>query len=53
LEKFGFERLIADRGYAAAEFVEYLLAQGIEVVNTTYRYCRFPAASVRISKMRE
>ncbi len=32
LEGFGFERLIADRGYAAADFVEYLLAQGIEAV---------------------
>lgn len=32
LEGFGFERLIVDRGYAAADFVEYLLAQGIEAV---------------------
>ncbi len=32
LEGLGFERLIADRGYAAADFVEYLLARGIEPV---------------------
>lgn len=32
LEGFNFERLIADRGYAAADFIEYLLARGIEAV---------------------
>jgi len=32
LEGFDFERLIADRGYAAADFIEYLLARGIEAV---------------------
>ena len=32
LEGFDFERVIADRGYAAADFIEYLLAQSIEVV---------------------
>ena len=29
---FEFERLIADRGYAAQDFVDWLLEQGIEVV---------------------
>jgi transposase len=32
LEGFDFERLIADRGYSAAHFIEYLLDRGIEVV---------------------
>ena len=32
LEGFDFERLIADRGYSAAHFIEYLLARGIEAV---------------------
>lgn len=32
LEGFDFERVIADRGYAAADFIEYLLAQSIEAV---------------------
>jgi transposase len=32
LEGFDFERLIADRGYAAADFIEYLLGLGIEAV---------------------
>lgn len=32
VEGLAFERLIADRGYAAAEFVEGLLERGIEVV---------------------
>jgi len=32
LEGFDFERLIADRGYAAEHFIEYLLAQEIEAV---------------------
>jgi transposase len=32
LEGFDFERLIADRGYAAADFIEYLLERGIEAV---------------------
>lgn len=32
LEGFDFERLIADRGYAAADFVDYLLQRGIEAV---------------------
>jgi transposase len=32
LEVFDFERLIADRGYSAAHFIEYLLARGIESV---------------------
>ncbi len=30
LEGFDFERLIADRGYAAANFMEYLLVHGIQ-----------------------
>ena len=29
---FAFDRLIADRGYAAQDFVDWLVAQGIEVV---------------------
>jgi len=32
LEGFDFERLIADRGYSAAHFIEYLLQRGIEAV---------------------
>lgn len=32
LEGFDFERLIADRGYAATDFIDYLLQRGIEVV---------------------
>src|SRR5690606_3335038 len=32
LEGFDFDHLIADRGYAAQHFLEYLLARGIEVV---------------------
>ena len=32
LAGFDFEHLIADRGYAAADFVDYLLQRGIEVV---------------------
>lgn len=32
LDGFDLERLIADRGYAAADFVEYLVARGIEAV---------------------
>lgn len=32
LEGFDFERLIADRGYADPDFIDYLLEQGIEVV---------------------
>ena len=32
LEGFDFERLIADRGYAAEHFINYLLERGIEVV---------------------
>ena len=32
LEGFDFERLIADRGYAAEHFIEYLLDRGIEAV---------------------
>lgn len=32
LDGFDFERLIADRGYAAEHFVEYLLDRGIEAV---------------------
>jgi len=32
LEGFDFDRLIADRGYSAAHFVEYLLQRGIEAV---------------------
>lgn len=32
LEGFEFERLIADRGYAAQDFIEYLLARGIQAV---------------------
>ena len=32
LEGFDFERLIADRGYAAADFIDYLLERGIEAV---------------------
>lgn len=32
LEGVDFERLIADRGYAAAHFVDYLLETGIEAV---------------------
>ncbi len=29
---FDFERLIADRGYAAEDFIDYLLAHGIQAV---------------------
>ena len=32
LEGFDFERLLADRGYAAEDFIDYLLAHGIEAV---------------------
>ncbi len=32
LEGFDFERAIPDRGYAAADFIEYLLAQHMEAV---------------------
>ena len=32
LEGFAFERLIADRGYAAEHFINYLLERGIEAV---------------------
>lgn len=32
LEGFDFDRLIADRGYAATDFIEYLLARGIQAV---------------------
>ena len=32
LEGFDFERLIADRGYAAEHFIDYLLERGIEAV---------------------
>jgi transposase len=32
LEGFDFERLIADRGYAAADFIDYLLERGITAV---------------------
>lgn len=32
LEGFDFERLIADRGYAAEDFIDYLLARGIQAV---------------------
>lgn len=32
MEGFDFEYLIADRGYAAADFIEYLLAHRIEAV---------------------
>lgn len=32
LDGLDFERLIADRGYAAQDFIEYLLARGIEAV---------------------
>ena len=32
LEGFDFERLIADRGYAAEHFIEYLLERGIQTV---------------------
>ena len=32
LAGFDFERLIADRGYAAADFIEFLLECGIEAV---------------------
>ena len=32
LAGFDFERLIADRGYAAADFIELLLERGIEAV---------------------
>jgi len=32
LEGFEFERLMADRGYAAEHFIAYLWARGIEVV---------------------
>jgi len=32
VEDLDFERLIADRGYAAADFVDYLLQRGMEVV---------------------
>ena len=32
LEGFDFERLIADRGYAAEHFISYLLERGIEAV---------------------
>jgi len=32
LEGFDFERLIADRGYSAEHFIDYLLERGIEAV---------------------
>ena len=32
LEGFDFERLIADRGYAAEDFINYLLERGIQAV---------------------
>ena len=32
LDGFDFERLIADRGYAAADFIDYLLERGITAV---------------------
>ena len=32
LDGFDFERLIADRGYAAEDFIDYLLERGIQVV---------------------
>lgn len=32
LEGFDFERLMADRGYAAEDFIAYLLSRGIEAV---------------------
>ena len=32
LDGFDFDRLIADRGYSAEHFIEYLLEQGIEAV---------------------
>lgn len=32
LEGFDFERLIADRGYAAEDFIDYLLERGIQAV---------------------
>ena len=32
VENLAFERVIADRGYAAAEFVNYLFERGIEAV---------------------
>jgi len=32
LAGFDFERLIADRGYSAAHFIDYLLERGIEAV---------------------
>ena len=32
LEGFDFQRLIADRGYAAADFIDYLLERGIQAV---------------------
>ena len=32
LEGFDFERLIADRGYPAEDFIDYLLARGIQAV---------------------
>lgn len=32
LEGFDFDRLIADRGYSAEHFIDYLLEQGIEAV---------------------
>ncbi len=32
IEGFAFERVIADRGYAAQAFVDKLLAKGVEVV---------------------
>jgi transposase len=32
LEGLAFERLIADRGYTAQDFIDYLLAHGIQAV---------------------
>ena len=32
LDGFDFEQLIADRGYAAADFIDYLLERGIKTV---------------------
>ena len=32
LEGFDFDRLIADRGYAAEHFIDYLVERGIEAV---------------------
>lgn len=41
LEGFEFERLIADRGYAAQDFIDYLTLRGIEAVIPPHQRAKF------------